>query len=70
MLDVGGNIYFLVEDLCHRRPQLPSGGEHDDRVLSVEQYQAMMLAGGRSRRRVGAAVKRGDFLTWLASPLA
>ena len=55
-----------VQDLRHRRPALPAGGQHDDRHDAVEEYQAMMLAGGRSPD--GWRSIKGGQLTWPGSP--
>ena len=47
MLDLGGNVYFLSKIFASDGLSYVQAVEHDDRV-SVEEYQAMMLAGGRS----------------------
>ena len=57
LLDLGGNIYFLVQGLLDRRPELRPGGQHDDRHvgrgLSGDDDRGRPLARGHAldRRR-------------------
>ena len=65
MLDGGGNIYFLAKIFATDGLATLQAVEHDDRH-DIEDYAAMMLAGGRSPE--GWRSMQGRQLTWPASP--